>query len=74
MCLAIPAKVLSIEGDIAKVELANVKIDVNIQLVDGVEVGSWLLVHAGYAIGVMTEEEARESLDLIEEVMTGVDE
>jgi len=69
MCLAIPAKVIKIEGDIAEVELADVIIKANIQLVEGVEVGSWLLIHAGYAIGVMSEEEAMESLDLISQVL-----
>lgn len=74
MCLAIPARVLSIEDSYAEVELADVKIRVNIELVEDVDVGSWLLVHAGYAIGVMTEEEAQESLELISEVYENIDE
>lgn len=68
MCLAIPAKVLEIEGEIAEVDLAGARIKANIQLVEKVEVGDWLLVHAGYAIAVMNDEEAKESIEMIEEI------
>jgi hydrogenase expression/formation protein HypC len=68
MCLAIPAKVLEIEGEIAEVDLAGARIKANIQLVEKVDVGDWLLVHAGYAIAVMTDEEAKESIEMIEEI------
>ena len=70
MCLAIPAKVLEKEGERAKVEFGGgVVRDVNISLVD-VEVGDWVLVHAGFAIQVLDEEEAEKTIDLWEEILS----
>ena len=64
MCLAIPAKVLSIEGDMAKVDFGKgVLREVNIMLVEA-NVGNYILVHAGYAIQVLDEDEAQETLRL----------
>lgn len=64
MCLAIPAKVKSIEGDNAQVDFGEgVLREVNIMLVD-VKADDYVLVHAGYAIQVLSEEEALETLRL----------
>ena len=69
MCLAIPGKILEIQGNVAKVDFGNGVIrDVDITLVD-VEVGKYVLVHTGYAIQVMEEEDARETLDLWREIL-----
>ena len=69
MCLAIPAKVVDIEGDGAKVDFGEgVLRDVNVTLVDA-KVGDYVLVHAGYAIQVLSEEEALETLRLWNEVL-----
>ncbi|MGQ9706414.1 MAG: HypC/HybG/HupF family hydrogenase formation chaperone [bacterium] len=68
VCLAIPAKVLYIDGDIATCELANVKVRTDISFVEGVVVGSWVLVHAGVAIAVLTENEAMETFEILSEV------
>ena len=62
MCLAIPAKVLEINGDNAKVDFGEgVARDVNILLVD-VKIGEYVLVHAGYAIEKLDQNAAEESL------------
>lgn len=61
MCLAIPAKVLEVNGNKAKVDMGGVSKEVNISLVD-VKVGEYVVVHAGYAIQVMDEEEAKITL------------
>jgi hydrogenase assembly chaperone HypC/HupF len=59
MCLAIPAKVTEVNGDLAKVDFGGgVVREVNISLVD-VNVGDYVLVHAGYAIQVIDKEEMR---------------
>jgi len=69
MCLAIPGKVLETQGNVAKVDFGNGVIrDVDITLVD-VDVGKYVLVHTGYAIQVMEEEDARETLDLWREIL-----
>jgi hydrogenase expression/formation protein HypC len=69
MCLAIPAKVLEIQGDIAKVDFGQgVARDVNVTLVEA-HVGEYVLVHAGYAIQVIDKEAAEETLRLWEEIL-----
>ena len=70
MCLAIPGQIVEIvddERDIAKVEFSGVRRDVNITLVrpDGADVGKWVLVHVGFALRVLDEEEAAETLRLL---------
>ena len=62
LCLAIPAKVLEINGDNAKVDFGEgVARDVNILLVD-VKIGEYVLVHAGYAIEKLDQNASEESL------------
>jgi hydrogenase expression/formation protein HypC len=69
MCLAIPAKVKSINEDKAKVDFGEgVLREVNITLVNA-RVGDYVLVHAGYAIQVLDEEEALETLRLWNEIL-----
>ena len=69
MCLAIPAKVKSIEENKAKVDFGEgVLREVNISLVDA-KVGDYVLVHAGYAIQVLDKEEAQETLRLWNEIL-----
>jgi len=69
MCLAIPAKVLEVQGEIAKVDFGQgVAREVNIMLVDA-RVGEYVLVHAGYAIQVVDQEAAEESLRLWRELL-----
>lgn len=64
MCLAIPAKVLSINGNKANVDFGKgVVKDVNISLVDA-KVGDYVIIHAGYALEVLDEEDALESIRL----------
>ena len=63
MCLAIPGQIVEIvddERDIAKVEFSGVRRNVNITLVrpDGADLGKWVLVHVGFALRVLDEEEA----------------
>ena len=69
MCLAIPAKVVNINGDSSQVDFGEgVLRDVNVMLVDA-KVGDYVLVHAGYAIQVLSEDEARETLRLWNEIL-----
>jgi hydrogenase expression/formation protein HypC len=69
MCLAIPAKVLEVEGDVAKVDFGQgVAREVNVMLVDA-RVDEYVLVHAGYAIQVVDQEAAEESLKMWRELL-----
>jgi hydrogenase expression/formation protein HypC len=68
MCLAVPAKIMTIDGLDAQVNLQGAELSARLDLVEGVRVGDWILLHAGYAIQVLSEEEARETLELWEEL------
>lgn len=73
MCLAVPVKVVSIEGSEAEVEIGGVKRRVSITLTPEARVGDYVLLHTGYAINVIDETEARETLKILEE-MASLDE
>lgn len=66
MCLAIPMRVVSIEGDRAVAEQGGARRRVGLGLIDDVREGDYVLVHAGYAIARVDEDEARITLELIE--------
>ena len=69
MCLAIPGKVISVEKDKAKVDFGEgVLREVNVTLVNA-KVGEYVLVHAGYAIQVLDEKEALETLSLWNQIL-----
>jgi len=69
LCLAIPAKVLEVNGDVAKVDFGQgVAREVNVMLVDA-RVGEYVLVHAGYAIETLDQEAAEESLKMWRELL-----
>jgi hydrogenase expression/formation protein HypC len=73
MCLAIPALVKSIDGSEAEAEIGGISRRISILLTPEVEVGDYVLLHTGYAINVIDEEEAKETLKLFEE-MASLDE
>ena len=74
MCLAIPAQVALIgENRIAQVDIHGITRTVSLDLVPAAEVGSWVLIHAGYAIDVVDEEFAAESWDLISQMNDALD-
>jgi len=68
MCLAVPVRVVSIEGDEAETEIGVVRYRASIALTPEVMVGDYVLLHTGYAIGVVDEAEAKETLKLLEEI------
>jgi len=74
MCLAIPVLIQEIEGSEAVVEIGGVKRKIGLALTPEARVGQYVLIHAGYAIGVLDEEEARETLNLLEEMAAYADE
>jgi hydrogenase expression/formation protein HypC len=69
MCLAIPAKIIEVQGDVAKVDFGEgVLREVNVMLVDA-KIGGYVLVHAGYAIQVIDRKAAEETLQLWNEIL-----
>lgn len=70
MCLAVPVRVTSINGNKAEVEIGGVRRQVSISLTPEAKVGDYVLLHTGYAINVIDEAEAQETLRLIEEMVS----
>ncbi len=68
MCLAIPMKLIKIEGDKGEVELSGVKKEISLKLLKEVEIGDYLIIHAGFAIEKLNEEEAKKTLAIWEEI------
>ena len=68
MCLAIPALVKSIDGQMAEVEVGGVSRRVSLWLTPEARVGDYVLLHTGYAINIIDETEAEETLKLLEEM------
>ncbi len=69
MCLAVPVKIISVNGDQAEVDIGGVGRTVNIALTPEVKVGNYVLLHTGYAISVLDEQEAQETLSLLERMV-----
>jgi hydrogenase expression/formation protein HypC len=69
MCLAIPAQVVELrDNDNALVDLAGVRKEISLALVDGVMVGDYVIVHVGYALNKLDPEEAAKTLALFREL------
>jgi len=68
MCLAVPLRIRSIEGTEAEVELGGLLRKISLLLTPEAEVGDWVLVHTGFAINILDEEEAQETLALFAEL------
>jgi len=69
MCIAVPSKVIKIEGKVAETELGGVIRKVSIEMVPEVKVGDYVMVHAGLAISIVDREEAEMERELWEELM-----
>ncbi|MDU1441934.1 MAG: HypC/HybG/HupF family hydrogenase formation chaperone [Clostridium cochlearium] len=70
MCIAVPAKVEEIFENQAKVNFKGVKTKVNICLLEKVDIGDYILIHAGCAIEKINEKQAKETLKLFEEILS----
>ncbi|MBN2120620.1 MAG: HypC/HybG/HupF family hydrogenase formation chaperone [Candidatus Omnitrophica bacterium] len=68
MCLAVPAEVKNIDKNLAFVDFGGVTKKVSIGILKDVNVGDYVLVHAGFAIGKLEKEEAQDTLKLLKEV------
>ena len=73
MCLAVPGKILSVSGDepltrMAKVDFGGIQKDVSIAYVPEAEVGKYVIVHVGFALSVIDEEEAQKTFEYLKEL------
>ena len=69
MCLAIPTQVVErLDGDMAIVDVGGVRKEISLALVDGVEVGDYVILHVGYALNKLDREEAEKTLRLFAQV------
>lgn len=73
MCLAIPMQIASIDGDMAVVDVAGTRRPVSVALLEAPHVGDYVLVHAGFAIRTIDEEEARETARLLNELVASAE-
>jgi len=70
MCLAMPVQVISVDisADTAKVSLGGILKEVSLALVDDVSVGDYLLIHVGFALNKLDEDEATKTLEIFAEL------
>ena len=68
MCLSVPARVVAVNGDMADVSVGGAIFRAGLQMVDNVSVGDYVLLHAGFAIEKLNEEDALETLRLLDDM------
>jgi hydrogenase expression/formation protein HypC len=69
MCLGIPAQVVEIsDSNQGKVDYLGTKVKTNLSLLDEIKIGDWVIVHAGFAITKLNEEEAQDTLSMLREI------
>ena len=68
MCMAIPARVMTLNSDVARVETDLQQLDVGRRLVPELDVGDWVLVNTGQIVTRLTPEEAAETYQLLREL------
>lgn len=69
MCLGVPMRVMSIEGDLALCEIDGVRREASLMMVDGVEAGDYVIIHAGFAISKLDEDDAEETLRVFRDLL-----
>ncbi len=68
MCLAVPCKIIGIEGEEALVAMSGVTLRISIMLTPEARPGDYVLVHAGFSINIVNKEEAEETLRLFDQL------
>jgi hydrogenase expression/formation protein HypC len=73
MCLAIPSRITHIENEMATIDVDGVKRSASLMLLEDSAVGDYVIVHAGFAIKKLDEESAKETIRLLKEAASFVD-
>ena len=68
MCLAVPLRLVSVNGTDAVGEVGGIQREVSIMMTPDVKVGDYVIVHAGFAIQVLDQKEAEENLELLRQI------
>jgi len=74
MCLAIPSKIVKLENNIATIDVDGVRRTASMLLLEDAQVGDWVIVHAGFAIQQLDEEGALETIRLLKETVSMIEE
>ena len=74
MCLSIPAKIVSIDGDMAEVSTGGSLFKAGLHMIENAKVGDYILLHAGFAIQKISQEEADETLKILKEMNDALNE
>ena len=74
MCLAVPGRIIEMEGTTGRVDFGGVTRDADLTLVPGATTGDYVLVHAGFAIQLLDEAEAEETLSLFRQLAESLEE
>ena len=69
MCLGIPVKIVEKRGTMGIGEIGGVRREVDLRLVEDVKIGEYVILHAGFAIQKLDEKEAKETLELLRELI-----
>lgn len=72
MCLAVPSKIIEINENTGIVDVDGVKREVSLHLIENPEVGDYVMVHAGFAINKVDEDEALETLKVLREIAASI--
>ncbi|HHT9130023.1 MAG TPA: HypC/HybG/HupF family hydrogenase formation chaperone [Candidatus Brocadiaceae bacterium] len=72
MCLGVPGKIIEIKDAMANVDVAGTKKEACLMLLDDVNVGDYVIVHAGFAIQKVDEKEAQETLRIMNDLIEGM--
>jgi hydrogenase expression/formation protein HypC len=73
MCLAIPARIKSIQNQMATIDMEGTQRDVSLLLLEDARIGDFVIVHAGFAIHKIDEHEAMESLKVLRQMASIMD-
>ncbi len=74
MCLAIPALIKSIENEEADVDMGGITRRISLRLTPQAKLGDYVIVHTGYAINILDQHEARETLKLFDQLAKAAEE
>ena len=74
MCLAIPSKIVNIDGDMAVIDVDGVRRECSLLMIEDPKVGEYVIVHAGFAISVLDEDEAQKSFEVWREMIESAEE
>ena len=73
MCLAIPAKIIKIDDKMGTIDMEGTQREVSLLLLEDAKIGDYVIVHAGFAIHKIDEAEAKESLKVLRELVSFMD-